>query len=160
MPVRHSIALADAHAHLVTVRSTFVTEGGALPDPLVVAMPVWTPGSYLVREYSRNVEAPRATSAESGGDRPLHVTKIRKNAWSIAHGGAKELTFAYELYCNDLSVRTNHVDESHVYLNGAATFCFAAHEPNAGAEVFVEAPAGWKVATALTPTGESSFRAA
>ena len=37
MPVRHSIALADAHAHLVTVRSTFVSEGGALPDPLVVA---------------------------------------------------------------------------------------------------------------------------
>jgi predicted metalloprotease with PDZ domain len=154
MPVRHSIALADPYAHLVTIRSTFSSSaGGALPDPLVVAMPVWTPGSYLVREYARNVESPRATAE---GDRPLQVTKVRKNAWSIAHGGAKEITFAYELYCNDLSVRTNHTDESHVYLNGAATFCFDAHEPSAGAEVFVDAPAEWKVATALTPAGGSS----
>lgn len=158
MPVRHSIALADPHAHLVTIRSTFAAgAGGALPDPLVVVMPVWTPGSYLVREYARNVEMPRAHGAD---DQPLPTKKIRKNAWAITTGGAREVTFAYELYCNDLSVRTNHVDESHVYLNGAATFCHAEHDISAGADVTIEAPQGWKVATALSPVNETTFRAA
>ncbi|GAC1545708.1 MAG: PDZ domain-containing protein [Polyangiales bacterium] len=156
MPVRHQIAVADANAHLVTVTSTFTAEGGALPDPLVVAMPVWTPGSYLVREYARNVELPRA---RVGGERVLAVTKVRKNAWSIAHGGAPEVVFAYDLYCNDVSVRTNHVDDTHVYLNGAATFTFATHEPSGGADVVIDAPSGWKIATALRPLGGATFRA-
>ena len=50
MKVRHQVSLNDARAHLVTVRSTFAADPGEpLADPLVVAMPVWTPGSYLVR---------------------------------------------------------------------------------------------------------------
>src|SRR5258708_4832630 len=154
MPVRHSIALADPHAHLVTIRSTFSGEGAdALPDPLVVAMPVWTPGSYLVREYARNVELPRASSSD---ERSVTVTKIRKNAWSIVHGGATEVTFSYELYCNDLSVRTNHVDTTHVYLNGGATFTFATHEPDAGADVSIDTPTGFRVATALVEHGPAT----
>jgi predicted metalloprotease with PDZ domain len=161
MPVRHKVTLTDPHAHLVTISSTFTApEGVPLPDPLVVAMPVWTPGSYLVREYARNVELPRATADD---DHALSVTKLRKNAWSIAHGSAREVTFTYELYCNDLSVRTNHVDTSHIYLNGAASFTFATHEPHGGAELSVEAPAGWRIATALPQHGATTapvFRAA
>ena len=154
MPVRHKVTLADPHAHLVTIQSSFSAEGGAaLPDPLVLWMPVWTPGSYLVREYARNVEGARA---HGDGDRPLGVTKVRKNAWSIAHGGAREVTFVYELYCNDVSVRTNHVDSTHVYLNGAATFCTAAHDPDAGADVVIDAPAGHRVATALPQHGPTT----
>jgi len=159
MPVRHKITLADPHAHLVTISSTFSADG-ALPDPLVVAMPVWTPGSYLVREYARNVEVPRATA---GDDHAVAVTKIRKNAWSIAHGGAREVTFTYELYCNDISVRTNHVDTSHIYLNGAASFMFATHEPHAGADLSIDAPSGWRITTPLAEHGTTTaplYRAA
>jgi predicted metalloprotease with PDZ domain len=153
MPVRHKITPSDPNAHLVTIASTFSAGDGALPDPLVVSMPVWTPGSYLVREYARNVEVPRATS---NADHAVTVTKVRKNAWSIAHGGATEVTFTYELYCNDVTVRTNHVDATHVYLNGAATFMTAAHDPHAGAEIAIDVPTGWKIATALAHTGTST----
>lgn len=147
MTVRHKVSLADPHAHLVTVASTFTAAPGtALPDPLVVAMPVWTPGSYLVREYARCVEAPRATAADG---RDVTPVKVRKNAWSIAHGGATEVTLTYELYCNDLSVRTNHLDKSHLLLNGAATFTFATHAPNEGADVTLDLPEGWSVASSL-----------
>lgn len=151
MPVRHKVSISDAHAHLVTVTTTFSAPPGAtLPDPLVVAMPVWTPGSYLVREYARCVEAPRA---EASG-RALAPTKVRKNAWSIPHGGATEVTFAYELYCNDLTVRTNHVDDTHLFLNGASTFTFATHAKDEGAEVELDVPDGFRISTAL-PRGDS-----
>lgn len=162
MQVRHQVSLRDARAHLVTIRSTFaVPAGESLPDPLVVAMPVWTPGSYLVREYARNVEAPRAGAPLAPGAAPLPVTKLRKNAWSIAHGGVAEVAFEYELYCNEITVRTNHVDASHAYLNGAATFCFAAHAPEAASDVALDIPEGWQVTTALATTGEPRvYRAA
>lgn len=150
MTVRHKVSLSDPHAHLVTVSSTFSEESGApLPDPLVVVMPVWTPGSYLVREYSRCVEGLRATS----GARELTARKLRKNAWAVSHGGATEVTVGYELYCNDLSVRTNHADASHLFLNGAATFTYAAHAPAQGAEVTVDVPESWSVESALPRAG-------
>ena len=154
MAVRHKVSLSDPHAHLVTVTTTFTAEPGhTLPEPLEVAMPVWTPGSYLVREFARCVENPRAGEAT--------VRKLRKNAWAISHGGAAEVTFSYELYCNDLSVRTNHVDTGHLFLNGAATFTFAAHAPNEGAEVILDVPESWKVACSLPRAGLSprAFRA-
>ncbi len=166
MTVRHHVAASDPHAHLVTVTSTFLAapeptpeperEAGALPDPLVVFMPVWTPGSYLAREYARHVEVPRATTRDGT---PLAVRKIRKNAWSIAHGGASEVSFAYELYCNDLTVRTNHLDATHLYLNGAATFCTSEHAPDEAAEVRLEVPSTFRVVTPLAER-DGAFHAA
>jgi predicted metalloprotease with PDZ domain len=148
MTVRHKVEVSDPHAHLVRISSTFFAESGArLPDPLVLVMPVWTPGSYLVREYSRCVEDLRA------GDH--RVAKVRKNAWAVHHGGGTEVTVTYELYCNDLSVRTNHVDTGHLLLNGAATFTYAEHAPQQGAEVTLALPDGWSVASALPRAGLS-----
>jgi len=152
MSVRHKVSLSDLHAHLVTVASTFGGETGVpLPDPLVVVMPVWTPGSYLVREYSRCVEGFRAAAQ----GREVRATKLRKNAWSVAHGGASEVTVTYELYCNDLSVRTNHVDPGHLFLNGAATFTYAEHAPQQGSEVVLDVPESWSIASALPRAGTS-----
>ncbi len=153
MPVRHKVSISDAHAHLVTVVTTFTAPpGSTLPDPLVVAMPVWTPGSYMVREYARCVENPRALGDDG---RALSPSKVRKNAWSIPHGGATEVTFAYELYCNDLTVRTNHVGDAHLFLNGAATFTFATHAKDEGAIVELDLPERFRVATALPRNGAS-----
>ena len=150
MAVRHKVSLTDPNAHLITVSTTFTAEpGGSLPNPLVAAMPVWTPGSYLVREFARCVEGARA----SADGKEIAVRKERKNAWAIEHGGASEVTLTYELYCNDLSVRTNHVDGTHLFLNGAATFTFAAHAPQQGAELTLELPESWKVSTSLARAG-------
>ena len=81
-------------------------------------MAVWTPGSYLVREYARHVEGLRAT----GDGQPAILRKIRKNAWRVEHDGASWIEIEYQLYANELTVRTNHVDANHAYWNGAATY--------------------------------------
>ncbi len=152
MAVRHKVSLTDPHAHLITVSTTFTAESGAaLPNPLIVAMPVWTPGSYLVREFARCMESPRA----SADGKEVVARKERKNAWAIEHGGASEVNFTYELYCNDLSVRTNHLDTTHLFLNGAATFTYAVHAPNEGSEVTLDLPTDWKISTALRRAGKS-----
>lgn len=147
MRIRHRLSAHDAHAHLVLVETT--VSGDDLPSPLDLALPVWTPGSYLVREYARHVEAMSST---------FPVRKIRKNAWRVEHGGASEVTVRYRVYCNDLSVRTNHVDASHVYVNGAATFVFVPGRTDVPVDVEVDAPSGWRVATAL-PRGPAGHHA-
>ena len=149
MRILTHVSLADAHAHLVEVETTIVSDE-ALPSPLVLFMPVWTPGSYLVREYARHVEGMRS---------PAHtVQKVRKNAWTVTHEGKKELTVRYRLYCNDLTVRTNHVDATHMYLNGACTFLAVEGHADVPTEVSFGSPSGWRVATALPPTAaENTF---
>ena len=82
-------------------------------------MAVWTPGSYLVREYSRNVEGVTATGQ---GGRALAVEKSDKNRWRVATGGAPSVTVKYRVYAREMSVRTNWVEADFAMLNGAPTF--------------------------------------
>jgi len=86
-------------------------------DVLDLKLPVWTPGSYLVREYARHLEQFQV----DGG---LTWQKLSKNHWQMQTPGVDKITVQYQLYANELSVRTNHVDAEHIYLNGAATFLY------------------------------------
>ncbi len=147
--IAYSVSVGSASQHLLHVT---LTVRGDLPEPLNLEMPVWTPGSYLVREYSRHVQSLRAESATG----PVGVRKVSKNRWAIAHGGADRLTIDYEVYAHDLTVRTNHVSDSHAYWNGAATYVRPVEADGSWdrlpVEVRVVRPhALWSVATSLEP---------
>ena len=150
--IAHKVSIADANAHLLSVISTIraTSDEGLLPSPLGLFMPTWTPGSYLVREYARHIEG---LSALADG-KPARHRKVRKNAWEVSHKGARVVEVHYRLYANELTVRTNHVDATHAYWNGAATFLTLEASPHAGATVSVEMP-GWDVATALKSSSTS-----
>src|SRR2546430_16451258 len=80
-------------------------------------LPVWTPGSYLVREHQRHIDGLRAVDQDG---RPLPVEKVDKHTWRVASAGARRVRVEYRLGCFELTVRTNHVDPSHGFLNPAA----------------------------------------
>jgi predicted metalloprotease with PDZ domain len=150
----------DTRRHLVRVRATF---RGPLPEPLSLQMPAWTPGSYLVREYARHVEDLRVHADGA----PCGVRKTAKDTWAVAHGGARAITVEYDVYAHELTVRTNHVSESHGYFNGAATFLRPVEE-GAGWDgipvelELVKPDPTWSIATGLTPAegrGECVFLA-
>jgi predicted metalloprotease with PDZ domain len=143
LSVLHRIAIPAPQTHIVHVETTIT---GELPRSLVMFMPVWTPGSYLVREYARHVEA---LTAEA----PAVVTKIRKNAWSVESGGAARVVVRYSVYANELTVRTSHVDDTHAFLVGAALFMGIEGHERLGARVEIEAPREWRVSTALEAAG-------
>jgi predicted metalloprotease with PDZ domain len=142
LAISYRVSIPAPASHLVHVQLAVSGEGGLLPEPLVLFMPVWTPGSYLVREYARHVEGLVAQS-------PASATKIRKNAWRIRTTGRSRATVDYRVYAGELSVRTSHVDESHAFLVGAALFLGIAGHEDARARVVLDVPAGWRVATAL-----------
>jgi len=106
-------------------------------SPVEIFMPVWTPGSYLVREFARHVEGIQAEGCV--------FTKTRKNRWSIETGGAGETRVAYRVYCREMSVRTNWVEDSFALLNGAATFVTLVDAPHLSYEVRLDLPSDWKI---------------
>ena len=112
-------------------------------------MASWTPGSYLVREYARHVEGLAA-------DPPARATKVRKNAWRVATGGASRVTVRYRVHAGELTVRTNHVDASHAFLVGAALFSCVEGREDLGARIEIAAPPGWRAATPLAPVAHDA----
>lgn len=86
-----------------------------------VKMPVWAPGSYLVREFAKNVNLVKAWD-ENG--KMLDVKKKNKNTWEITKGSAKKVKVNYEVYSFELSVRTSFLDLSHGYVSGTGVFMY------------------------------------
>jgi predicted metalloprotease with PDZ domain len=145
-PIKYILRFPAPHTHYVEVEAVYPT--GRRPE-IDLKMAVWTPGSYLVREYARHVEDLVATG--SAGT-TLSVRKTRKNRWRVATGGAPAVTVRYRVYSREMSVRTNWVEAQFAMLNGAPTF-ITLHEGSARPhDVTLVLPSAWTTsATALDP---------
>jgi predicted metalloprotease with PDZ domain len=109
---------------------------------LEVFMPVWTPGSYLVREFARNVEG---MAAFDDAGKTLAIEKTRKNRWVVSGVSGASVRLHYRVYCREMTVRTNWVDENFALLNGAASYISPVGDLHRRYEVKLELPAGWKL---------------
>ncbi|HET9210972.1 MAG TPA: peptidase M61, partial [Thermoanaerobaculia bacterium] len=116
MPISYTLRFPAPQTHYVEVEARVPTDGR--PE-IELMMAVWTPGSYLVREYARTVEEVSATT-ESG--EPLPVEKTVKNRWRIETRQAPWVVVRYRVYAREMSVRTDFVDSGFALINGAATF--------------------------------------
>ncbi|MBG8553495.1 M61 family metallopeptidase [Hymenobacter sp. BT594] len=115
-----------------------------------VKLPVWAPGSYLVREFAKNVEGFEARA----GAAKLTVEKINKNTWRVFHPKAKDFTVHYRVYAYELSVRTSFLDASHGYVNGSSVFMYPAENKDLASTLTVQPAPGWtQVSTSLLPAG-------
>ncbi|APS00050.1 hypothetical protein BCY86_04670 [Pajaroellobacter abortibovis] len=144
LKTHYRVLIEAPEAHLVTVQM-HLQANHTLPSPLVLWMPVWTPGSYLIQEYARFVEGLTCKVEDAS----IETRKIRKNAWEVDTKGARNLLVEYRIYCHELTVRTNHVDSTHAFLNGAATFLTVMNALSVSSTVEIVAPEGWQVSTIL-----------
>mgnify|MGYP006266608289 CR=1 FL=1 len=136
-PIRYTLRFPAPHTHYVEVEAAFPTGGRAEVE---VYMPTWTPGSYLIREYERNVEAVTAVA----GTRTLAVAKSTKNRWKITTGGAASVTLRYKVYSREMTVRNNWVESAFAMINGAPTFITLVEKAARPHDVRIELPAAWK----------------
>ena len=146
-PIRYSIVPKQPAAHLFEVTITV-----ADPDPSGqrFMLPVWIPGSYMVREFARNIVTLRAVN-EAG--RKVRVEKTDKQTWQAAPVNGP-LTLRYEVYAWDMSVRAAHLDDTTGFFNATSVFLAAVGHEDAPCLVDIQKPAGpayrsWRVATAL-----------
>ena len=151
--LRYTLAMPAPQTHYFEVRLDL---GGFGQDYTDVKMPVWAPGSYLVREFARHVEG---LQAQTAGGAALAVEKIDKNTWRVRHPRQPDFRVSYRVYAFELSVRTSFVDADHGYANGSSVFMYPAENKALGSTLTVEPAAGWAtVSTALRPAaGKTGF---
>ena len=149
--MRHRLTAPEPHGHQFHVESV-LERPGAAPE---LRFPVWTPGSYLVREFARHVEGLEATD---GAGRALRIERLDKHRLRVHAEGAERLVLRYRVYANELTVRTCHLDGTHGFLNGAAVFPYVPGREQEPQVLEVVPPSGWHVSTALEG-GPSRFTA-
>jgi predicted metalloprotease with PDZ domain len=154
--IRHRVSLAAHQRRLLTIETLVpVLQAG----PVDVTFPVWAPGSYLIREYPRNIHD--VTAVLDG--RGVPVEKVAKNVYRVIAATTGTLAFRYEVYAHELTVRTCHVDSSHAFLNPVALVPFVpGREAEPQSIEVTDLPAGWDVACALPSRKEdraTAFRA-
>lgn len=115
----YEVSFPNPHTHYVEVNIHFK---GLPADSFELVMPVWIPGSYMVREFSKNVEGFRAYNPQQ---LPVAFKKVRKNVWRIYNDSLTAMSVSYRVYAFELSVRTCFVDIDQAYLNGPALFMYA-----------------------------------
>ena len=125
-------------------------------------LPTWTPGSYLIREYSRHLGPVEAHDAES--NELLDCEHVGKNRYRVLLGdGLKRLRLGYTVYCHELSVRTSDLTASHAYWNHATVLLWPANRGELAARIAVQLPDAWDFACGLPFTRDAdgvSFLAA
>ena len=144
--IHYTIVPKDLAGHLFAV-SVVVDQPAA--DGQVFSLPAWIPGSYMIREFARNIVQIRA---ESGGKK-VALTKLDKHSWR-ATPCSGPLRLEYEVYAWDLSVRAAHLDQTHGFFNGTSVFLQVAGQEQVKHIVDLMPPAdasadNWRVATSL-----------
>ncbi len=122
---------------------------------LTLALPVWTPGSYLVREYAQFLSSLSVVD-KKGEKRNAH--KQSKSTWEVDCKDISELTVIYRLYGQTLNVRYNHFDNTHAFIHGPATFLYIPNNPKSTISVEI-VNTDWEVTTGLRRIGPSTFYA-
>lgn len=152
------VSMPKPHTHMLEVEIHIKRGLSVWPREDTLIMPVWTPGSYMVREFERHVQDFAATDASG---RALQWEKTNKNSWRVQTNGSQEWRATYRVYANEFSMRTNHLNSDHAFWNNAALLMYLDGYLNSPSTLQVVAPEPWKVATGLpaAPGPKNTFRA-
>jgi predicted metalloprotease with PDZ domain len=151
--IAYRVEIADAHAHQFRVTLT-------VPRPAALqrlALPVWIPGSYMVRDFARHFSRLEARQ----GARTVALTQLDKTTWQAACSGSGTLTVTALVYANDTSVRAAFLDAERGFFNGTS-LCLrvVGREDDAHEIALAGLPRGWDVATSMPRGSRGRWRAA
>ncbi len=160
LELRYVLSFPQPHTHLYEVALTIENVATAQLDLL---LPVWTPGSYVVRDYARHVQD---FAAADGAGQSLPWRKVEKSTWRIEAGASaaapRTIRATYRVYANELFTQTSHLDATHAYFNGASLFMYVLSAKDRPHRLKIDPPAGWRVTCplALQPDADGYFTAA
>ena len=147
MAINYTVSFDKVKSHYVTVDITFDAAGKDFVD---FKVPVWTPGSYKVREFSNAFENVTA------GD--LAIERKDKNTWRIATKGAGEVKLSYDVYTFTVSVRQSYADENYAFLHGVSAFGYLEGYEKEQIVLTIQPCKGWNnVEVALPQTKAAGY---
>jgi predicted metalloprotease with PDZ domain len=150
-PLLLSLDLTAAHRHLVGVRLVWQPRGGEV----LVRLPAWTPGSYVVRDYVRTLEGFEAWQ----GERPLPHRRVAPAAWALSTAADAPVELRYRILATERSVRTCHVDADHAFLALAGVALLPEGERWSPQRLELRLPDGWRAFVPLAEEEAGGWRA-
>ena len=147
MSIRYQVRLADPNRHEFEVSIIFETDG---VQDVTLTLPAWIPGSYMIRDFARNLLDIRAQDQQGEG---LALDKTDKQSWRLtARPGLNRVT--YRVYAFDESVRSAYFDNTRAYFNGTSLFLRVVGKENGTHLLDIERPqvaaaSSWRVATSM-----------
>ncbi|WP_240676055.1 M61 family metallopeptidase [Botryobacter ruber] len=150
--LQYFLSMPEPHTHYFEVE---IELSGAKKKHIDYKMPVWAPGSYLIREFAKNVESFDATNKAGEA---LRAEKINKNTWRVYSNKSETVRVRYKVYAYELSVRTSYLDASHGYVNGTSVFMYPEGYQHLNGTLEVKPYNGWsKISTGLKSTGRFTY---
>ena len=149
--IQYEVSIPQPQTHMFEVR---MEVGGMGRSEVDLSMPVWTPGSYLVREYERHVV--RFASEDGAGD-PLAWRKVDKNTWRVQTGGAASVVAKYEVYGREPGIRWSFVYDEGGHVIGPSLLMHPVGFADLPAAVRFNLPEGWKLDGGIAPAAGDPF---
>ena len=156
MNIHYTVSMDQPARHYLRVVMKLEGLKDAVPSGVArLAMPVWTPGSYLVREFSRNV---LDLEAVDGSGKKLAVRKDSKDRWAVTLDGADAVDVTYQVYAFRHTTNESYLDSWHATINGASVFLYLVDHQDQPVTVEVTQHPGWyAISTGLEPVGPGAW---
>lgn len=151
--VIYHLDITDVSAHLVWVTLTFIPQSPVHE----LTLPAWIPGSYMIRDFARNIVA--ISACDHSGE--INLQQLDKQRWQL-QCDSTPVTVRYQVYAYDLSVRAAYIDDEIAVLN-PASLCLSVSEQKAlPHQVYINKPRSrvtqnWRVATGLNRGQNTDF---
>ena len=152
-PVKARVIIDNPTQHFYQVELLFPASSEPTRD---LTMAVWTPGSYKIRDFARNVEQ---FSAFLTDGTPLEWKKTDKTTWTVVTALDQPFKVSYKVFAYEYTVRTSYLDSFEGFINPASVFLYETGQEEQAYEIDVTLPEGWSSVSALPMRGENSFRA-
>jgi predicted metalloprotease with PDZ domain len=143
--VNYTVSFSNVNRHYVSVEMVFKPHNRDYVD---FKVPVWTPGSYKVREFSQNFEHVAAQNC--------NIERTNKNTWRIYHKNQDEIKLSYEVFCFTTSVRQSYADQYYAFLHGVSAFGYIEGLENEEIILEVKPLDSWKNVEVALPIKENT----
>jgi predicted metalloprotease with PDZ domain len=143
--INYKVEFPAPHTHYTSV-TIEVSEIPKDKESIDFVMPVWAPGSYLIREFAKGVESVKLDSDSDQNN----IEKTSKNVWKVKTNGKSSVKIMYDVYGFEHSVRTSFIDASHAALIPTSIFMYVDGMKNEPATLEIDKPEDWKtISTSL-----------
>lgn len=156
LEVHYTISMPVPEAHLFHV---VVDVRGYTASEARFVLPIWAPGSYLIREFARHVEG---FEAETADGESLPWLRADKASWVVTLQGVAAFRVRYQVYAFEWSVRSSHLTSQHGYFNGTSVFMYldGYKQHPVSLEILPPPTRDWQVSIALLQDASGHYHAA
>ncbi|MDJ0836243.1 MAG: PDZ domain-containing protein [Acidobacteriota bacterium] len=151
--VKSTVRMERPEHHFYQVEIVFPKDDKILRE---IKMADWTPGSYKIRDFARNVEQFQAFDPD---EKPLTWVKTDKSTWVVNVPDKTAFKISYLVFAYEFTVRTSYLDNSYGFINPASVFFYEPEKIDHPYEVQVYPAQGWSADTSMSKRGTNLYRA-